>query len=450
MTRLKPPRRPPVDMRRRNKSVLYIAVALIAAVAVAAALAMELGEPDSSAQLDLDTDGDGAADVIERGLGLNPEVEDRIAYVDARSIGGPCSDRRPVSVVRRPDTPWCSFEPALAAGGANVLVRGGDYGVATISGSRASPVRINAYPGEAAVLRSVVIESGLVRLRGFRIRGTVNVGGEARRVDLLKNRIVTSARGAGPNVNIQAGARSLRIEGNVLAQRGGTRGVSGINFSSTDTKPPIVRVTIRGNRIGPIRGGGDAIQAKHTRDLLIEENEIFEIARPPGGSEFHPDVFQSIYGFDGLTLRRNFIHDIAAQGVTLQTFRGVNRDFRASDNVIARVAYPWTAFGVEANGARVVHNTIGGLLLVGKNTRRTTLVGNISSSLLIQPGAGVSREERNLATRFTRRRGRGSILGGARFRNPARNDFRLRNDSRGRGRGVGGADLGSRFADFSK
>jgi hypothetical protein len=437
-------------MRRRNKSILYIAVALTTAVAAASAFAFELGDTKSSDSPGLDTDGDGAADAIERGLGLNPEVQDRIAYVDARSLGGQCSDSRPLSVVRRSNRPWCSLEPAIAAGGTNVLVRSGDYGAVTVSGSRSRTVRINAFPGEAAVLRRVDVQSGRVRLRGFRIMGTVNVRGGVSSVGLVRNRIVTDGRSGGTNVNIAAGVRGLLIARNVIAQRSGLVGTSAINFSSTDTLPPIVGVTIRGNRIGPIPGGGDAIQAKNTRNLLIEENDISGLRRGPRCPLCHPDAIQTIFGFSGLTLRRNFIHDNAAQGVALQRYRGVNRNFRASDNVIVRIAYPWSSIGVDADGARVVHNTIGGTLLIGKLTRRTTIVGNISGGLVIEPGAGVIRNERNLASRFAGRRGRGSILGGARFRNPGRNDFRLRKDSLGRNKGVGGADLGSRFAERSK
>ena len=142
------------------------------------------------------------------------------------------------------------------------------------------------------------------------------------------------------------------------SQRASVRGPNAINFNSTNTRPAIVAVTIRDNRIGPVAGGGDAIQAKHTCGLVISHNEIFGV-RCPAGSSSHPDVFQSIYGATGLTIKDNFIHDIAAQGI-FQRFVGINRNFKAYDNVIARVAYPWVAFSATVD--TITHNTIDGIL----------------------------------------------------------------------------------------
>ena len=183
---------------------------------------------------------------------------------------------------------------------------------------------------------------------------------KARRIALVGNRWTTDGRSGGTNLAIEPGVRDVLVAANRISQRASVRGPNAINFNSTNTRPAIVAVTIRDNRIGPVAGGGDAIQAKHTRGLTISHNEIFGVRRPPG-SAAHPDVFQSIYGATGLTIKDNFIHNIAAQGIFLQRFKGTNRNFNAHDNVIARVA-AWTAFSANARKATISHNTIDGIL----------------------------------------------------------------------------------------
>jgi hypothetical protein len=238
------------------------------------------------------------------------------------------------------------------------------------------------------------------------------------------------------------------IEGNRLGHRASVVGANVINFSSTNTRPAIEDVTIRGNVIGPVPGGGDAIQAKNTRGLVVENNEIFGVSRPPG-SKAHPDAFQSIYGAADLTLRGNFIHDIAAQGIFLESFRGANTGFVARDNVIVRVAAPWVGFSFAAVGARVEHNTVTTTLAIDRTTRNASIIANIAKSLYPRPGAQYN-ENYNLTTRFTRTPGPNSIRGKPTYRSGRRNDFRLKRGSRGSRKAPNGKDIGSRRANWSK
>jgi hypothetical protein len=366
-------------------------------------------------------------------------------------VGGPgCSDRRPAAKVRSPKRPWCGLERAVEAApaGGTVLVRRGIYKRFDTSNGGARPLRLLAYPGERVVLRGAEISGSELRIERFRITGTIRLLSRTRRVALVGNRWFTDGRSGGTNLVIEAGAEGVLVEGNSIGQRGSVGVANAINFSSTDRLQPIRRVTIRDNRIGPITGGGDAIQAKNTRGLLVEGNEIFGVRRPPR-SGAHTDAFQSIYGARGLVLRRNFIHDIKAQAVFLQNFRGANVGFRAEDNVIARVAGPWVELSCNAFSARLIHNTIGGLVRIGGSTRRAVVVANIAGALIYNAGAQTARDEANLAQRFKPRRGRRSILGSPRYRNARRNDFRLGQGSRGVGVAPGGSDVGSRWADWS-
>ena len=360
-------------------------------------------------------------------------------YVDPASLGGRCSDDREASEARSTSTPWCSLGRAVEAApaGATVLLRRSTYPAVSIDRSPARKLRVRAFRDERAVLTAVEVGGGGVRLEGLDITGTVTLLADAAEVAFVGNSWITDGRSGGTNLDIEAGVRRVLVERNTIAQGSSADAANAINFSSTDALPPIKRVTIRDNRIGPMGGGGDAIQAKNTRDLLVEGNEIFGLSRP-AGSASHPDAFQSIYGAVRLTLRGNFIHDIAAQGVFVQVFRGPNRGFRAEDNVIARVAYPWVAFSFAAEDARVVHNTIGGLLRVGESTRRAAVVANIAGTLLIDPAAQLRRADYNL------------VGGVPQYRDVEENDFRLDPGSLGSRQAPGGRDIGSRRANWSK
>jgi len=378
-----------------------------------------------------------------------PRPSQRGLFVDPASLGGRCSDAGTAAAASSPSRPWCTLKRAVGAAppGATLLLRRFTYPPVVIDRSPRRRLSLRPYPGERAVLTIVAVDGGGVRLAGLGITGTVELLPGARRVALVGNRWTTDGRSGNTNLSMGAGVRDVLVEGNRIAQRPGTGVATAINFSSTDTSPAIADVTIRGNRIGPIPGGGDAIQAKHTRNLLIEDNEIFGVRRPPGSSA-HPDVFQSIYGAEGLTLRRNFVHDIAAQGIFVQRFRGENRRLRIEDNVIARVAPPWVALSFEAQGAKLIHNTVEGL--VRGSGASIEMVGNVAGSLLVPTETAKLVDERyNLAERFAGPPGPSSMLGQPIYRNSTANDYRLAPDSPGTGTAANGADIGARRADFS-
>jgi hypothetical protein len=327
-----------------------------------------------------------------------------------------------------------------------VLLRRGTYPAVAIDRGPRRPLRVRSYPGERAVLTAAVIARGGVRLEGLDIKGTVQLSPGATEVALVGNRWTTDGRHGSTNLSIQAGVRDLLVARNRISQGKGVQSANAINLSATDTSPTIDDVTIRGNRIGPLPSGGDAIQAKHSRGLVVEDNEIFGVSRPAGSGD-HPDVFQSIYGAEDLTLRRNFIHDVAAQGILVESFGGENRRIRVEDNVIVRVASPWVPLSFSAEGAKLIHNTVEGLVRGGGSS--IELVGNVAGSFLMPKAtAEVERERYNLAETFAGPRGPTSIVAEPTFRDPAANDYRLAPGSPGSGAADEGADIGARRANF--
>ncbi len=364
--------------------------------------------------------------------------------VDRSSVGGKCSDDRPAGRTRPARSPWCTLGRAVEAApaGSRVLVRRGSYGGVVLRGKPSGTLRFSAYPGERVELGAVDISVGRLRIEGFRINGGVNIQAGATRVALVRNRFVTDGPTGRSSLNIDAGGRRILVAGNQIAQRGSVGGANAINFNSTNALPAIVGVTIRDNRIGPVPGGGDAIQAKHTRGLTIEHNDISGV-RAPAGTGAHPDAFQSIYGATDLTVADNFIHDITAQGIFLQLFQGENSGFDAHDNVIARVAYPFVAFSANSAKARITHNTVDGVFRVTAPDGRARVIGNIATFGLLSGGA-IGREDYNLAQNFTAAKGPHSLTGKPQYRDITRNDFTLAPGSPGYRAGPDGKDFGSR------
>jgi hypothetical protein len=353
-------------------------------------------------------------------------------------------------VASSPATPWCSLQRAVAdaPAGAVVFVRAGDYPRFSIAAPRSGTVTLRPFPGERAVLSGGTLSSAGVRFEGLRITGTVSVQAPARAVAFVGNDWITDGRSGGTSLNLEAGVADVLVQGNLIGQAPDVLGANAINFRSTDTRAPIVDVTIWGNRIGPIAGGGDAIQAKNTKRLLIQSNEIFGLARPSGDSQYHPDAIQSIYGAEDLTLRGNFIHDIAAQGVFIQLYRGANTGFRADHNVVARVASPWIAFAFNSVGAAVQHNTIDGKLTAAGTS--IDLVSNVATYALAPSAtAQFTRYDYNVSLRFTRPPGPNSIVGSPTYRDAPRNDFTLSQASLGWGAAPDGTDIGSHQTVFN-
>jgi hypothetical protein len=123
------------------------------------------------------------------------------------------------------------------------------------------------------------------------------------------------------------------------------------------------------------RSEEDAIRANRYHDgpdadahgLLIEGNE-FAGNQETGG---HNDVFQSVWVGDGLTFRRNYLHDFGGQGFFVKDQQSAIQGLVVEDNLIVRQNLPcspvslcptwqlspFQVFGPIANGA-IRNNTV--------------------------------------------------------------------------------------------
>ncbi len=68
---------------------------------------------------------------------------------------------------------------------------------------------------------------------------------------------------------------------------------------------PVTNMVVRGNKIGPLDGGEDAIRLHNWRNITIEANEIFGVIEDGQ----HNDCLQSVWGGSGLVFARNYLHD---------------------------------------------------------------------------------------------------------------------------------------------
>ena len=68
---------------------------------------------------------------------------------------------------------------------------------------------------------------------------------------------------------------------------------------------PVSDMTVRGNKMGPMAGGEDAIRIHNWRSVVIEDNEIFGVIETGD----HNDCLQTVWGGEGLVVRGNYLHD---------------------------------------------------------------------------------------------------------------------------------------------
>jgi hypothetical protein len=93
---------------------------------------------------------------------------------------------------------------------------------------------------------------------------------------------------------------------------------------------PVSNVVVRGNKLGPMNGGDDAIRIHNWRNILIEDNEIFGVIEDGQ----HNDCLQSVWGGRDLVFRRNYLHDNNCQTFFLKD--GYTENIVFEDNLFLR------------------------------------------------------------------------------------------------------------------
>jgi hypothetical protein len=288
-----------------------------------------------------------------------------LAYVDPESVGGRCNDSRSATKAASRGRPWCSIERAVEAArpGSLVLVRRARLGAVELGAQdRRADVRLEAFRGERVEAASITLDgSRHVELAGMHLGGVV----------------------------VNPGTRSVVLERNVIRSPGST----GITFSVDATDEPVRDFSIRNNRFEA--AGVDAIQAKNFRNLRVEGNEFTGLRSRDAG--VHPDVLQTVFGGSGLVFSGNWLHDYEGQGLFVADGRVA--DVVVENNVIEESAGSYSEVRIsDAEGVRLVNNTVRGLTRLSGPTTGVVVVNNILDVLMLDRAEGleVEREDHNV------------------------------------------------------
>ncbi|MBI5105069.1 MAG: right-handed parallel beta-helix repeat-containing protein [Solirubrobacterales bacterium] len=337
-----------------------------------------------------------------------------------------CDDTRTAAVATSPSTPLCSIPRAwaLAAPGDVVAVHDGSYPAASLTGgtSRTAPVTIAAAPG------------ALPRIAGLRLAGTSKVVLDhldlsgLLDVDLGTSSVTVRASNLRNGMALEEGVRDVLVESSWITSPTSM----GIHWSTDASRPAIEDVTIRRTRFQDV--GVVAINARNFRNVVIEDNEF--VGTHSWDGIRHTDVIRTYAGGRGLFVRRNFIHDNAAQGFFIKD--GKVSDAVLEDNVIVRTDKHYAVNVYNVDGIRVANNTIAdnyGSVAFNGTATNAEFVNNISHSLLVPGTVSWLREDYNVLP------GRGGtgpneIRATPLFVDPAARDYRLAATSPGVGTGL--------------
>ena len=243
--------------------------------------------------------------------------------------------------------PWCSIERALSAAPARsvVYLRAGTYPRLDLEGApRKTGLTVRSYPGERVTVEGALIgKERNIRLERLRITRGVVIGPGARNITIRKNRLDPAG------ILIEEGSARVLVRDNYVKNPEG----SGVHFSATPGEPPIRHVRIRNNHFDNI--GVVGVNARHFRNLLIDANEFEGIHSWDG--VVHPDVIRTYDGGTKLVVRRNFIHDNAAQGFFIKD--GTVHNVLFENNVIVRMKGAFQAVNIyDVERIKLLNNTI--------------------------------------------------------------------------------------------
>jgi hypothetical protein len=314
---------------------------------------------------------------------------------DARSPAGP---RLHVAARECDGESVCSIRRALAQAEPHTRIElaPGRYPALTLRRPPQPGVRIDG--GGKAVLASLHVEAGGggVDFSGLTIPGGVVIDG-GRDVSITDSRIT----GPGDAVSLGPGTRRIGLDGNDITAPHG----DGIVFNSQSHRPnapnasapataTIEGVTIRRNRIHDINV--DAIRPANFARVLVEDNEIWGLQETGD----HSDALQVVMGGRDITFRRNYVHDNTCQGFFIKD--GLVDHAVVEDNLFVRnrltgpspAGFKTAGFAIavyETTGLELRHNTVwdGDLgVSVGWNVGHATVVGNLFQDMVIDPGTG--------------------------------------------------------------
>ena len=187
-----------------------------------------------------------------------------------------------------------------ASGGDVICLQAGNYGSLTIDSARNSYVTVRSVIAHVAVFDSITLDdASFIRLEQLTVHGSISNGlDNTNNIQVVANDVegvwvdAPSTNGAGP------GPASWTIEFNDIHD------CSDFCVALVSDDPedywPVTDITIRGNRIGPMDGGEDAIRIHNWQDVVIEDNEITGVIE----DSQHNDCLQSVSGGDRLAFAK--------------------------------------------------------------------------------------------------------------------------------------------------
>jgi hypothetical protein len=360
-----------------------------------------------------------------------------------------------------------------AAGRRTVCLKGGSYEGLTLSGNHSANVTVQPVPGETVTLHA---------------RAAKNVHGEdvAVLVSPRASHITVHGFYMTAMVEIDEGADLIRIDHNDIsggAESGNSKSEQAQNGIVLESErgsvahspcpscrdaEPVRNVTISGNTIHNIGGEGeaDAIHVNNFQNLRVTGND--EYANYEGGS--HTDCLQTVFGGTNMTFDHNYEHDNQCQGFFIKD--GDVRNALVYDNLFLRdrantaIGCAHTSACQESNiqifdsyNVVIANNTNwsgnGDILRAPPATPPYNAVFSHNVTSMFDPGDD-SAEARdvnltdtyNIFRRapffFRANRRTDRIRASPPFRDPARDDFRLRGNPHGIGVdwSPGGAQFG--------
>jgi hypothetical protein len=217
-----------------------------------------------------------------------------------------------------------------AAGGEVICLVAGDYGSLTIDARRSAYVTVRSTTAHAASFDSITLDdASYVRLEQLTVDGSISNGlDNSHHIQIVANDVAGVWVDAPSTDDPGPGPASWTIEFNDIHDCSDF--CVALVSDDPDDYWPVSDITIRGNRIGPMDGGEDAIRIHNWQDIVIEDNEITGVIEDGQ----HNDCLQSVWGGDGLTFQGNYLHDNNCQTFFLKDGHTSNIVFH--DNLSVR------------------------------------------------------------------------------------------------------------------
>lgn len=213
---------------------------------------------------------------------------------------------------------------------ATICLADGSYGAATITTARSGFVTVVSQNPGKAVFESILLDdASFIRFRQITVLELIENGQDGTHDIAIEGSALGGVFVQAPPRNVaDAGPSNWAISYNDIAD------CEAFCVALVSENPenywPVSDVVVRGNKIGPLAGGEDAIRIHNWQNIVIEGNEIFGIIEDGQ----HNDCLQSVWGGKGLTFSYNYLHDNNCQTFFLKD--GYTQDVLFEENLSVR------------------------------------------------------------------------------------------------------------------